>query len=44
MTNDRTYKKAMVNEDTIKELKICSDTQFDPEVVESFIECIKDKA
>lgn len=34
MTHDRPYKKAMTIEDAIKELKKCSGTQFDPNLVE----------
>lgn len=40
MTNDRPYKKAMTVEDAIVELKKCSGTQFDPELVGIFIEAI----
>ncbi|MGL4772345.1 MAG: HD-GYP domain-containing protein [Clostridium sp.] len=38
MTNDRVYKKAMSKEAAILELKRCSGTQFDPEIVKVFIE------
>jgi diguanylate cyclase (GGDEF)-like protein/PAS domain S-box-containing protein len=38
MINHRPYKKAMTEESAIKELKKCSGTQFDPELVEIFIE------
>lgn len=40
MTNDRVYKKAMDKDEAIKELKNCSGTQFDPKIVECFIEYI----
>lgn len=43
MTSDRIYKKAMVKEEAIKELKKCSESQFDPKVVECFIEYIQNK-
>ena len=38
MTHERVYKKAMRKEDAIAELKKCSGTQFDPVVVNSFLE------
>lgn len=37
MTNSRSYKKAMTHEDAIKELLRCSGTQFDPSLVEVFV-------
>jgi diguanylate cyclase (GGDEF)-like protein len=37
MTTDRIYKRAMGKDEAIKELKKCSGTQFDPEIVECFI-------
>ncbi|SHK52943.1 PAS domain S-box-containing protein/diguanylate cyclase (GGDEF) domain-containing protein [Clostridium cavendishii DSM 21758] len=40
MTNDRVYKKAISKEDSMKELRRCSGTQFDPEIVEVFIKNI----
>ncbi len=40
MTHDRVYKKAMDIESAIRELKDCSGTQFDPEMVEAFVETI----
>ncbi|EHJ01381.1 diguanylate cyclase and metal dependent phosphohydrolase [Clostridium sp. DL-VIII] len=40
MTNDRVYKKAIDKDEAIKELKNCSGTQFDPKIVECFIEYI----
>ena len=33
MTSDRPYRKAMSNEEAINEIKKCSDTQFNPELV-----------
>lgn len=43
MTNGRVYKKAMSEKEVIKELKDCAGTQFDPDLVEYFIEIIKDE-
>jgi diguanylate cyclase (GGDEF)-like protein/PAS domain S-box-containing protein len=40
MTNERIYKKAMSKEKAIKELRKYAGTQFDPELVENFIEVI----
>ncbi|MEG0295257.1 MAG: diguanylate cyclase [Clostridium sp.] len=37
MTNDRVYKKAMSKEKAFDELRRCSGTQFDPNIVELFI-------
>lgn len=39
MTNGRIYKKAISHEEAVKELRRCAGTQFDPKVVESFIQC-----
>ena len=41
MTSDRPYRKAMSREEAFAELKSCAGTQFDPELVEKFIEVIK---
>src|SRR3989304_8907803 len=38
MTSDRPYRKAMSKGDAIKELKRCSGTQFDPDLVKFFID------
>jgi HD-GYP domain-containing protein (c-di-GMP phosphodiesterase class II) len=38
MTTDRPYRKALEKETAIEELKKCSGTQFDSEVVEAFIQ------
>ena len=38
MINERTYRKAMSQEDVISELCRCSGTQFDPDIVSLFIE------
>ena len=41
MVHERVYKKAMKKEDAIKELRRCSGTQFDPEIVDIFINSIE---
>lgn len=41
MTNERIYKKAMSKEEAIEELKRCAGTQFDPKIVQCFIEYLK---
>jgi diguanylate cyclase (GGDEF)-like protein/putative nucleotidyltransferase with HDIG domain len=38
MTSDRVYRKGMSHEDAVKELRRCSGTQFDPELVEMFVQ------
>jgi len=40
MTSKRTYKSAMSKDDAVKELERCAGTQFDPALVEKFIEVI----
>jgi diguanylate cyclase (GGDEF)-like protein/PAS domain S-box-containing protein len=40
MTNERTYKKAMSKPEAIEELKRCAGTQFDPVLINKFIEII----
>ncbi|MBV1756480.1 MAG: PAS domain S-box protein [Dethiosulfatibacter sp.] len=37
MTNERTYRKEMSKEEAIKELKRCSGTHFDPNIVDVFV-------
>ncbi|MDP3387458.1 MAG: PocR ligand-binding domain-containing protein [Eubacteriales bacterium] len=37
MTNERTYRKEMSNEEAIKEIKRCSGTHFDPNIVDVFV-------
>ncbi|MEN6463014.1 MAG: HD domain-containing phosphohydrolase, partial [Syntrophomonas sp.] len=37
MTNDRPYRKAMNHESAIGELRRCAGTQFDPEIVDMFL-------
>jgi diguanylate cyclase (GGDEF)-like protein len=41
MTSDRPYRKAMPNEEALSELRNCSGTQFDPEVVEAFARAVE---
>lgn len=43
MTHDRVYKKAMSIEDAAQELKNCSGTQFDPEMVEVFLKLLEEQ-
>jgi len=38
MTSDRTYKKGMTKKEAIAEMKKCREKQFDPEIVDIFIE------
>lgn len=38
MTNGRVYKEAVSHEETIEEIKRCSGTQFDPRIVDKFVE------
>ena len=40
MTSMRSYKASMSREDAVKELKACSGTQFDPAIVDVFLENI----
>ena len=40
MTHDRPYRNAMTHEMAVAELKRCAGTQFDPELVEKFLEFI----
>jgi PAS domain S-box-containing protein len=41
MTSDRPYRKAFDKEKAVGELKRCSATQFDPEIVKAFIDIIE---
>lgn len=41
MTNDRVYRKALSKEDAIKEIILNKGSQFDPSIVEVFIDIIK---
>lgn len=43
MTSDRPYRKAVSKEEAIAELKRCSGTQFDPDLVDKFIEIVKNE-
>ena len=38
MTNNRPYRKALSHDDAVRELKRCAGTQFDPNLVDVFIE------
>lgn len=38
MTNGRPYKEPMTEEEALVEIKDCAGSQFDPELVEKFIE------
>ncbi len=42
MCNGRPYKKKMTREEIIEEIKSCSGKQFDPDLAEKFIDCLKD--
>ncbi len=41
MTNDRPYRKAMKKQEVLFQLKKCSGTQFDPNLMEKFIENVQ---
>ncbi|MPM65393.1 hypothetical protein SDC9_112289 [bioreactor metagenome] len=41
MTSDRPYRKALSSENALDEIKRCSGTQFDPDLVDKFIDYIK---
>ncbi|HOO44188.1 MAG TPA: HD domain-containing protein, partial [Bacillota bacterium] len=43
MTETRTYRSAMTKEEAIEEIKRCSGSQFDPELVQIFLDKIVDK-
>jgi len=40
MTSGRIYEKSISKDDAIKELKRCAGSQFDPALVDKFIEII----
>jgi HD-GYP domain-containing protein (c-di-GMP phosphodiesterase class II) len=43
MTQDRIYRKAMSHAAAVKELKIFAGTQFDPKVVDTFLELLEEE-
>ncbi len=43
MTTDRVYKKALSIQEAVKELEDGKGTQFNPEVVDAFIEILEKK-
>jgi HD-GYP domain-containing protein (c-di-GMP phosphodiesterase class II) len=43
MTSDRSYRSAMTFEDAVDEIKRNSGTQFDPEIVEAFIDMLENR-
>jgi len=43
MTHRRAYKEPLSKEEALKEIKICSGTQFDPYLADNFIEMMKIK-
>jgi putative nucleotidyltransferase with HDIG domain len=42
MTDERVYRKSLTQQEAIAELRRCSGTQFDPEVVEAFLRALKE--
>jgi putative nucleotidyltransferase with HDIG domain len=42
MTDERVYRKSFTQQEAIDELRRCSGTQFDPEVVEAFLKALKE--
>ncbi|MDD5660142.1 MAG: HD-GYP domain-containing protein, partial [Actinomycetota bacterium] len=40
MINDKPYRKAMTKDEAIEELKRCSGTQFDPNIIDQFIKML----
>jgi len=40
MTSDRSYRKALSKEQAIEEIKRCSGSQFDPEIVKILLEIL----
>lgn len=43
MTSNRPYRKALTKEEAIAEIRNCSGTQFDPQIVEKFIQIINEQ-
>ena len=44
MTSDRPYRSAMSKADALEELRKCAGTNFDPRVVETFLEVLEERA
>ena len=44
MTSDRAYRKAMSSEEALAEIRRCAGTQFDPNLVEVFLEMMEEMA
>ncbi len=44
MTNDRPYRLAMSREEAVEELRRGAGTQFDPKVVEAFVQVLEAEA
>jgi HD-GYP domain-containing protein (c-di-GMP phosphodiesterase class II) len=42
MTTDRSYRKALSQEEAVEELRRCAGTQFDPRVVEALLAALAD--
>lgn len=42
MTDERVYRKAYSHEEAMEELKRCSGSQFDPEIIEAFLQIIEE--
>jgi HD-GYP domain-containing protein (c-di-GMP phosphodiesterase class II) len=43
MTTDRSYRTAMTRKEAVAELRRCSGTDFDPEVVEALVATIESR-
>jgi len=43
MTHERPYKKAISRKEALEEIRRCSGTQFDPEIVQIFLQVIENK-
>jgi len=43
MTTDRPYRRALSIEEAVREIRRCSGTQFDPEIVKIFVSLLKEK-
>lgn len=42
ITTDRPYRKGLSHEDAIEEIRSRSGTDFDPKIVEVFLECVEE--